>query len=1498
MELTSVGRNIQQSPYHHRGSSFKSSHSDSIQEEDDELALQWAVIERLPTYKRLKTSLFDSNHHDNGRSSTEFEGKRVIDVTKLGALEQHLFIEKLIKHLENDNLRLLQKLRERIDRVGVKLPTVEVRYKNLSVEAECKVVQGKPLPTLWNCIASTLSKHRSMCICIRTNPQISSNMLIEDNPSTGFHKGYPVQVSKSQDKHCEGCQWHYQTVKGKTENINRRRFHIYVRTESPSFMFVDDFVGCRLTLLLGPPGCGKTTLLLALAGKLNQSVKVAGEVSYNGYRLNEFVPQKTSAYISQYDLHIPEMTVRETIDFSARCQGVGSRAEIMKEVSKREKEAGIVPDIDIDTFMKATSIEGQKRTLQTDYILKILGLDICADIMVGDAMKRGISGGQKKRLTTGEMIVGPTKALFMDEISTGLDSSTTFQIVTYLQQLVHITDATALVALLQPAPETFELFDDLILMAEGKILYHGPRSHALQYFEDCGFKCPERKGAADFLQEVISKNDQAQFWCRTDLPYSYISVDQFCEIFKTSSLGKEVDEELSKPYDRSQCHKNALSFSIYSLSKWDLFKACMARELLLMKRNSFVYVFKTTQLIIIAFMTMTIFIRTRMTVDLRHADYYLGALFYTLIRLMTNGVAELSLTVSRLPVFYKQQSFYLYPAWAYSIPASIIKIPFSLVESIVWTSITYYVIGYSPEVERFFCQFLLLFALHLASTSLCRFIASVFRTMVAATTFGSLILVLMFLFGGFLLPRSSLPPWLRWGFWVSPMTYGEIGVSLNEFLAPRWQKVSTGNTTIGQSVLSSHGLNFGGYFYWISVGALIGFMILFDLAFILTLTYLKPPGMSKAIISKEKLTQQGREDHKDTEHREGDSTPAVSPKTIAKKQKAGQISTVTGGFSSEKNKNKNARLSAFEIGKVVLPFEPITMTFKDVQYFVDTPPEMKKHGFNQEKLQLLQDMTGAFRPRILAALMGVSGAGKTTLMDVLSGRKTGGTIEGDIRIGGYLKVQKTFARISGYCEQHDIHSPQITVEESVIYSAWLRLPPQIDPETKAKFVEEVIEIIELDGIRDSLVGIPGHSGLSTEQRKRLTIAVELVSNPSIIFMDEPTSGLDARSAAIVMRAVKNVVATGRTTVCTIHQPSIDIFEAFDELILMKRGGQIIYSGMLGQHSSKLIEYFEGINGLPKIRENYNPATWMLEVTSTSVEAELGLDFAAIYKESPQYQDTIELVKQLSQPLPGSESLHFPTRFPQNSWEQFMACLWKQHLSYWRSPEYNLVRFIFMIVAAALFGAVFWQRGQKMDLFNILGSMFIAVLFLGINNCSTVLPHVATERNVLYREEFAGMYSSWAYSFAQVTIEVPYILLQAILYVAITYPLIGYHWSTFKVFWFHIGKCSLHLTESILRLPYAGTGKIPKWWIWLYWICPTSWSLNGLLTSQYGDLDKKIVIFGELKTVSSFLKEFYGFRYDRLGLVAVVLLAFPVVFASLFVYCISRLNFQRSISRAE
>ncbi|KAF7139323.1 hypothetical protein RHSIM_Rhsim07G0154000 [Rhododendron simsii] len=227
------------------------------------------------------------------------------------------------------------------------------------------------------------------------------------------------------------------------------------------------------------------------------SCLVLGKVTYNGHETNEFIPQRTSAYISQHDLHIAEMTVRETLAFSASCQGIGARYDMMAELSRREKEANIKTDPDLDVF------------------LKILRLDVCADTMVGDDMFRGISGGQKQQshqsfilssdyvlveYDTGEMLVGSAGALFMDEISTGLDSSTTFQIVNTIRQSAHILQGIVVISLLQPAPETYDLFDDIILLSEGQIVYQGPREHVLDFFQYMGFKCPERKGVVDYLQ--------------------------------------------------------------------------------------------------------------------------------------------------------------------------------------------------------------------------------------------------------------------------------------------------------------------------------------------------------------------------------------------------------------------------------------------------------------------------------------------------------------------------------------------------------------------------------------------------------------------------------------------------------------------------------------------------------------------------------------------------------------------------------------------------------------------------------------------------------------------------------------------------------------------------------------------------------------------------------------------------------------------------------------
>ncbi|WJX13990.1 hypothetical protein P8452_04313 [Trifolium repens] len=1126
---------------------------------DDEEELKWAALERLPTFERLKKSIV-KKAMESGRFSYE-----EVDISKLGIHDKNKLMDGILKSVEEDNEKFLLKMKERIQRVDIEIPKVEVRFEKLCVEGDA-FNGSRALPTLVN---STMNAIEGVLGSIKLLPSKKSVIKI------------------------------LQDVSG------------IIRP-------------ARLTLLLGPPGSGKTTLLQALAAKLDRDLRVSGKVTYCGHELSEFVPERTCAYISQHNLHHGEMTVKETLDFSGRCLGVGTRHDLLVELTRREKHLGIKPDPDIDAFMKATAMEGQETSLITDYVLKILGLEMCADTLVGDEMRRGISGGEKKRLTTGEMLVGPAKVFLMDEISTGLDSSTTFQIV---------------------------------------------------------------------------------------------------------------------------------------------------------------------------------------------------------------------------------------------------RIPLSFLESGLWVVLTYYTIGFAPAASRFFRQFLAFFCIHQMGLSLFRFIAALGRTQVVANTLGTFILLLVFLLGGFIIARDDIEPWMIWGYYASPMMYGQNAIAINEFLDERW---STPNLdpripepTVGKALLKARSMFTEEYWYWICVGALLGFSLLFNICFTVALTFLNPFGDSKSIVL-------------DEENKKKETTK----ETYVSKAKSFE----------KRNTSERPILNATTKRGMVLPFRPLSLAFNHVNYYINMPAEMKKQGFEESRLQLLRDVSGAFRPGVLTALVGVTGAGKTTLMDVLAGRKTGGYIEGSISV-----------------------------------SAWLRLGKEVNGETQKMFVEEVMKLVELHPVRNFLVGLPGIDGLSTEQRKRLTIAVELVANPSIIFMDEPTSGLDARAAAIVMRTVRNTANTGRTVVCTIHQPSIDIFESFDELLLMKRGGQIIYSGPLGQQSQKLVKYFEAISGIPKIKDGYNPATWMLEISSPTVESQLSVDFAELYIKSELYQMNQELIKELSTPLPGTKDLNFATKHSRSFITQCKACFWKQRWSYWRNPQYNAIRFFLSVSVGVIFGLIFWKKGDKLhkeqDLMNLTGAMYSAILFLGATNTSSVQPVVAVERTVFYRERAAGMYSALPYTIAQVAIECIYVAIQTLAYTLILYSMMGFPWQADKLIWFYYfifmsfvyftlyGMMTVALTPNhqiaaivmsfflVFWNIFSGfvipKSQIPIWWRWYYWACPTAWTVYGLVTSQLGDKETLIEVPGAgTISVKSYLNEQMGFEYDFLGVVAVAHIVFVVVFLFVFAYGIKVLNFQK------
>ncbi|XP_051131702.1 ABC transporter G family member 31 [Andrographis paniculata] len=1387
---------------------------------EDEEELRWAALQRLPSQQRGNFALIRRTVSERHRTGDAAE-THLVDVRKLDRQKRELVVKRALDTSAQDNYNLVSGIKVRIDSVGLEIPKVEVRFENIYVTADVQI-GSRALPTLVN---------------------YSRNIIEKLFTKLG---------------------------------ISRSKRH--------SLSILNNISGVlkpgRMTLLLGPPGSGKSTLLRALAGKLDNNLKKSGTITYNGHKFDEFYVHRACAYISQTDNHNAELTVRETLDFAARCQGASELfSGYMKDLTRLERERNIRPDPDIDAYMKASSIGGTEHSVSTDYLLKVLGLDVCADTLVGNDMIRGVSGGQKKRVTTGEMVVGPRKTLFMDEISTGLDSSTTFQIVNCTRNFVHFMEGTVLMALLQPPPETFDLFDDLILLSDGYLVYEGPRDGVIEFFESLGFRLPPRKSIADFLQEVTSKKDQAQYWGDSSKPYQFIPVSKIAEAFSKSRYGQEVESFLSTPYDKSKNHPSALPKTKYAVSNVELFRACFSRELLMISRHSFLYIFRTCQVAFVAFVTSTVFLRTRIhPIDLANGQLYLSCLFYGMVHMMFNGFSELPLMIFRLPVFYKQRDNLFYPAWAWSIASFILRVPYSLIEAVVWTCIVYYSVGFAPSVGRFFRFMLLLFSVHQMALGLFRTMASVARDMIIANTFGSAALLAIFLLGGFILPKAMIKPWWTWAYWLSPLNYAQRAISVNEFTATRWLErflVMDGHPApLGYEILKLQSLPHDDFWYWIGVGLLIAYAVVFNIAVTAALAFLNPLKKSQTIC------------------------PPDDEQNI---------------FPRDGRKTKG----------MILPFQPLTMTFHNVDYFVDMPKEMSSQGIPERRLQLLDSISGVFAPGVLTALMGSSGAGKTTLMDVLAGRKTSGYIKGDIRISGYPKEQRTFARVSGYVEQSDIHSPQVTVVESLLFSSFLRLPKEVNQAQREEFVEEVMELVELDSLRHALVGLPGTSGLSTEQRKRLTIAVELVANPSIIFMDEPTSGLDARAAAIVMRTVRNTVDTGRTVVCTIHQPSIDIFEAFDELLLLKRGGKVIYGGKLGDRSQTMINYFQAIQGIPPIHDGYNPATWMLEVSTPAMEEKIHQDLAAVYRNSNQYRDVEASIERHSVPPENTEPLRFTTTFCRNTWSQLGICLWKQNIIYWRSPAYNAVRLFFTTLSGLIIGSVFWDAGSRRDstqnLFVVMGSLYSAAMFLGINNSSSVQPVVSIERTVFYREKAAGMYSPIPFALAQGLVEIPYILVQTVIYSIITYFMINFErtpgkffmyavfmFLTFTYFTFY-GMMVVGLTPNqhfaavvssafyslwnLLSGFLIPKRRIPGWWIWFYYICPIAWTLRGIITSQLGDVETTIVGPGFQGTVKEFIELEYGYNSGMTGVSVLVLIAFSFTFFGTFAFSVKLINFQ-------
>jgi ATP-binding cassette, subfamily G (WHITE), member 2, PDR len=305
---------------------------------------------------------------------------------------------------------------------------------------------------------------------------------------------------------------------------------------------------------------------------------------------------------------------------------------------------------------------------------------------------------------------------------------------------------------------------------------------------------------------------------------------------------------------------------------------------------------------------------------------------------------------------------------------------------------------------------------------------------------------------------------------------------------------------------------------------------------------------------------------------------------------------------------------------------------------------------------------------------GVSGAGKTTLLDVLATRVTMGVITGEMLVDG-LRRDASFQRKTGYVQQQDLHLHTSTVREALTFSALLRQPSQYTKPEKLAYVDTVISMLNMEEYSDAIIGVPGE-GLNVEQRKRLTIGVELAARPQLLlFLDEPTSGLDSQTSWSICNLMEKLTNSGQAVLCTIHQPSAMLFQRFDRLLLLAKGGKTVYFGEIGASSKVLVDYFVR-NGAAACPPGANPAEYMLQVIGAAPGAHTDIDWPSVWRQSPEYAQVTKELSRLSSARKSAaqqEQEHDESstyrEFAASFASQFMQVTKRIFQQYWRSPSY-------------------------------------------------------------------------------------------------------------------------------------------------------------------------------------------------------------------------------------
>ncbi|KAH7128053.1 P-loop containing nucleoside triphosphate hydrolase protein [Dactylonectria estremocensis] len=835
-----------------------------------------------------------------------------------------------------------------------------------------------------------------------------------------------------------------------------------------------------LTAIIGASGSGKTTLLDALSDRLTGQARVnQGTALFND---RPGVNNIEHAYVTQQDILLPSLTVRETLRYSA---------DLRLPLSTTQQRHAIVEEV-----------------------ITELGLQKCADTKIGNSQNRGCSGGEKRRVSIGVQLLANPSLLCLDEPTTGLDAASAFQLATTLRK-VSQKNRIVVMTIHQPRPEIWSLFDNVIVLADGGAVYSGPVCDSIPWFKMNGFDKPPFVNPADFIIDTSAIN----YRCSRSENESRARV----KILKAAWFKDSQRHFLTLP--RPECSQRLESSrrqGSQHTSHSRQIRVLINRTIKVTYRDPLGMMSLITEAVLMGLSVGYMFYDLGR--DQTGIRSRLGCLYATA---SLQGYLILIFETYRMtldmPVFDREALENCVSPSAFLFSRHVARLlTEDLPTPIIFSTLVYFLSGFDCEARKFMIFLTITVVNHYIAVLCATMCVVISRNFATASLIASLIYTLQSLASGMIVQVDTIPVYVRWTRWITYTFYTFSAYVGNEFQGESYDCPPSESQSshkciqyTGDFVIKSLGFpdNWTGH----AIAYMVGFAVFFASFSILGLTYLKPTSIANARPPKPRKQPSVDED-------------LHGQRPIAKLQ---SIPVELQQFS-------------------------LTLSKKTFQTITKGPTE---------KL-LLEPLDARFEPGVLNVILGPSRSGKSSLLNAIAGRlhnsfSTKYYQHGEILFNGMLQPNGVNPRsICSYVHQDgELLLPAMTVRETLHYAAILRLPRSLSMKARKDRAEEILLKMGLKNCADTLIGSESFRGISGGERRRVSLAIQILRDPNVLLVDEPTSGLDAFTANSIIQILQDLAQEGRTIIVAIHQPHSDLFLYFGNILLLSRGGSPVYSGL-------------------------------------------------------------------------------------------------------------------------------------------------------------------------------------------------------------------------------------------------------------------------------------------------------------------------------------------------